>query len=235
MRKLRRGNSFRCSTAGSRRWMASTIRDTRTIVCCSETNHPYVDRGDRCAGRERRDRADDPMGWRRSYAAAGEEEPSWPASLDYRRRRSRARHGARPSASRQGDCGDSQPRRQGDRSRQRMESIRASAGCAIIAGYRPIAMGLALSALFAPAANAQQQPTIFFCAAPAGHVCRFVVQTGATPIDFALLSGERSSSPALFRTRPSIVFVTPALSRRTAGRPAWTIGAWANGWPSFRA
>ena len=90
-------------------------------------------------------------------------------------------------------------------------SIRASAGCAIIAGYRPIAMGLALSALFAPAANAQQQPTIFFCAAPAGHVCRFVVQTGATPIDFALLSGERSSSPALFRTRPSIVFVTPAL------------------------
>ena len=118
-----KANSFRCSTAGSRRWMASTIRDTRTIVCCSETNHPYVDRGDRCAGRERRDRADDPMGWRRSYVAAGEEEPSRPASLDYRRRRSRARHGARPSASRQGDCGDSQPRRQGDRSRQRMDSF----------------------------------------------------------------------------------------------------------------
>ena len=58
-------------------------------------------------------------------------------------------------------------------------------------------MGLALSALFAPAANAQQQPTIFFCAAPAGHVCQFAVQTGAAPIDFAVPSGERKLVPGL--------------------------------------
>ncbi len=58
-----------------------------------------------------------------------------------------------------------------------------------------VAMGLALSALFAPAANAQQQPTIFFCAAPAGHVCQFAVQTGAAPIDFALPSVTRTFAP----------------------------------------
>ena len=46
-----------------------------------------------------------------------------------------------------------------------------------------VAMGLALSALFAPAANAQQQPTIFCCAAPAAHVCQFAVQTGAVTPD----------------------------------------------------
>jgi hypothetical protein len=51
--------------------------------------------------------------------------------------------------------------------------------------------------LSAPAANAQQQPTIFSCAAPAGHGCRFAVQTGAAPIDFALPSGERKLVPGL--------------------------------------
>ena len=76
-----------------------------------------------------------------------------------------------------------------------------------------VAMGLALSALFAPAANAQQQPTIFFCAAPAGHVCQFAVQTGAHPLISPCRQASESSSPASFRTRPSIVFATAALSR----------------------
>ena|SRR5450432_3563230 len=39
-------------------------------------------------------------------------------------------------------------------------------------------------------ANAQQTVT-FLCAAPAGHVCQFAVQTGGSQVKFALPSGER--------------------------------------------
>ena len=42
----------------------------------------------------------------------------------------------------------------------------------------------------ATAANAQQTVT-FMCAAPAGHVCQFAVQTGGSQMNFALPSGER--------------------------------------------
>ncbi len=43
---------------------------------------------------------------------------------------------------------------------------------------------------YAGAANAQQTVT-FLCAAPAGHVCQFAVQTGGSQVAFALPSGER--------------------------------------------
>src|SRR5208282_1957234 len=42
----------------------------------------------------------------------------------------------------------------------------------------------------ATAANAQQTVT-FLCAAPAGHVCQFAVQTGGSQMNFALPAGER--------------------------------------------
>src|SRR5271165_1223205 len=42
----------------------------------------------------------------------------------------------------------------------------------------------------ATAVNAQQTVT-FLCAAPAGHVCQFAVQTGGSQVAFALPSGER--------------------------------------------
>jgi hypothetical protein len=52
------------------------------------------------------------------------------------------------------------------------------------------ALCLAASASLANWANAQQMVT-FLCAAPAGHVCQFAVQTAGPPIAFALPSGER--------------------------------------------
>ena len=42
----------------------------------------------------------------------------------------------------------------------------------------------------ATAAHAQQTVT-FLCAAPAGHVCQFAVQTGGSQMNFALPSGQR--------------------------------------------
>jgi hypothetical protein len=98
-----------------------------------------------------------------------------------------------------------------------------------------VAMSLALSALFAPAANEQKQPTIFFCAAPAGHVCPFAVQTGGAPIDFALPSGERKLVPGLVPYQAKNCVCEPGAVTQDCGAPASTIGARANGWPSFRA
>src|SRR5271154_323160 len=62
---------------------------------------------------------------------------------------------------------------------------------------------LCVSALvcLAPAADAQQtlaqQTVTFLCAAPAGHVCQFAVQTGGSQIAFALPSGERKELPGV--------------------------------------
>jgi hypothetical protein len=50
-------------------------------------------------------------------------------------------------------------------------------------------------------ANAQQrlaqQTVTFLCAAPAGHVCQFAVQTGGAQIAFGLPSGERKKVPGV--------------------------------------
>ena len=48
----------------------------------------------------------------------------------------------------------------------------------------------------ATAASAQQTVT-FLCAAPAGHVCQFAVQTGGSQMAFALSSGERKEVPGI--------------------------------------
>ena len=90
-----------------------------------------------------------------------------------------------------------------------------------------VAMGLALSALFAPAANEQKQPTIFFCAAPAGHVCQFAVQTGAAPIDFALPSGERKLVPGLVPYQELCLRARPChAGLRGARIDHWYPGQW---------
>jgi hypothetical protein len=52
------------------------------------------------------------------------------------------------------------------------------------------ALGLLSAGSLAAAAQAQQTVT-FLCAAPAGHVCQFAVQTAGSPISFSLPSGER--------------------------------------------
>jgi hypothetical protein len=52
------------------------------------------------------------------------------------------------------------------------------------------ALCAAASIGFGSASSAQQTVT-FLCAAPAGHVCQFAVQTGGSQMAFALPSGER--------------------------------------------
>jgi hypothetical protein len=54
----------------------------------------------------------------------------------------------------------------------------------------PIALFVAGPAWVPTAAHAQQTVT-FLCAAPAGHVCQYGVQTGGSQINFALPSGAR--------------------------------------------
>jgi len=53
-----------------------------------------------------------------------------------------------------------------------------------------IALCVAGPACLPNAAQAQQTVT-FLCAAPAGHVCQFAVQTGGSQMTFALPSGAR--------------------------------------------
>ena len=63
------------------------------------------------------------------------------------------------------------------------------------------ALCVAAPVCLATAAEAQQtqaqQTVTFLCAAPAGHVCRFAVQTGGSQIAFALPSGERKEVPGV--------------------------------------
>ena len=42
-----------------------------------------------------------------------------------------------------------------------------------------------------------EQTVTFLCAAPAGHVCQFAVNTAGSQIAFALPSGERKEVPAI--------------------------------------
>ncbi len=91
-----------------------------------------------------------------------------------------------------------------------------------------VAACLALPA-FAPAANAQQQPTIFFCRAPAGHVCQFAVQTGAEPINFALPSGERKEIPGIitYAAKYCVCDPGPVTPDCRASQPDhWCLGQW---------
>ena len=89
-----------------------------------QADHPHPDRRDRGPGRGRRARPGDPVGGRRSHAAARAQEPRgqhrWGTAAGCRG----ARHRARPSDAGQGDRGSSQPRRQSDRTRQRLDRSR---------------------------------------------------------------------------------------------------------------
>ena len=64
------------------------------------------------------------------------------------------------------------------------KSLLSAALCAAGAGWLP------------NAAHAQQTVT-FLCAAPAGHVCQYAVQTAGSQITFALPSGERKEVPGV--------------------------------------
>ena len=95
------------------------------------------------------------------------------------------------------------------------------------------ALCIAAPICLASAASAQQTVT-FLCAAPAGHVCQFAVQTGGSQMAFALPSGERKEVPESRRTPTNTASATRVRLRPTAKRPSWTIGAWAPGSTSIR-
>jgi hypothetical protein len=90
------------------------------------------------------------------------------------------------------------------------------------------AMGLGLAALLAPPAGAQQAP-VFLCAAPAGHVCQFVVQTSAAPINFALPSGERKEVPGVAPYAAKYCVCDPGPVTPDCKAPQldhWCLGQW---------
>ncbi|MFZ2110171.1 MAG: hypothetical protein WAV18_33180 [Roseiarcus sp.] len=85
----------------------------------------------------------------------------------------------------------------------------------------------------APAANAQQtlaqQTVTFLCAAPAGHVCQFAVQTGGSQIAFALPSGERKEVPGItpHTDKYCVCDPGPVTADCTAPRlDHWCLGSW---------
>ena len=78
------------------------------------------------------------------------------------------------------------------------------------------------------AASAQQTVT-FLCAAPAGHVCQFAVQTGGSQIAFALPSGERKEVPGItpHADKYCVCDPGPVTADCTAPRiDHWCMGSW---------
>jgi len=94
---------------------------------------------------------------------------------------------------------------------------------------------LCISALvcLAPAADAQQtlaqQTVTFLCAAPAGHVCQFAVQTGGSQIAFALPSGERKEVAGITPHADKYCVCDPGPVTPNCQAPQldhWCMGSW---------
>ena len=69
----------------------------------------------------------------------------------------------------------------------------------------------------------------FLCAAPAGHVCQFAVQTGGSQIAFALPSGERKEVPGItpHTDKYCVCDPGPVTADCTAPRlDHWCMGSW---------
>ena len=85
----------------------------------------------------------------------------------------------------------------------------------------------------ATAAEAQQtlaqQTVTFLCAAPAGHVCQFAVQTGGSQIAFALPSGERKEVPGITPHAYKYCVCDPGPVTPNCQAPQldhWCMGSW---------
>ena len=90
------------------------------------------------------------------------------------------------------------------------------------------ALWAAGSALLATAAQAQQTVT-FLCAAPAGHVCQFAVQTAGSQVAFALPSGERKDVPGITPHADKYCVCDPGPVTPDCTAPRldhWCLGAW---------
>ena len=95
------------------------------------------------------------------------------------------------------------------------------------------ALCTALPAGLATAASAQerlaQQTATFLCAAPAGHVCQFEVQTAGSQINFALPSGERKEVPGITPHADKYCVCDPRPVTPDCKAPQldhWCMGSW---------
>jgi hypothetical protein len=95
------------------------------------------------------------------------------------------------------------------------------------------ALCVAAPVCLAPAVNAQQtlaqQTVTFLCAAPAGHVCQFAVQTGGSQIAFALPSGERKDVPGITPHADKYCVCDPGPVTPNCQAPRldhWCLGSW---------
>ena len=80
----------------------------------------------------------------------------------------------------------------------------------------------------ASSASAQQTVT-FLCAAPAGHVCQFAVQTGGSQMAFALPSGERKEVPGITPHADKYCVCDPGPVTPDCKAPQldhWCMGSW---------
>jgi hypothetical protein len=81
---------------------------------------------------------------------------------------------------------------------------------------------------FASAASSQQTVT-FLCAAPAGHVCQFAVQTGGSQTAFALPSGQRKEVPGITPHADKYCVCDPGPITSDCKAPQldhWCMGSW---------
>ena len=96
--------------------------------------------------------------------------------------------------------------------------------------YQALATALCMAgfALLASAAHAQQTVT-FLCAAPAGHVCQFLINTSAGPIVFPLPSGERKEVPGITPHADKYCVCDPGPVTPDCKAPRldhWCMGSW---------
>jgi hypothetical protein len=94
----------------------------------------------------------------------------------------------------------------------------------------------ALLVVLVPMASAQQVlaqegTAHFVCLAPAGHVCQYVVQTAAGPINFSLPSGERRDVGGVTPRRDKYCVCDPGPVTADCKAPQlghWCLGYWAD-------
>lgn len=96
--------------------------------------------------------------------------------------------------------------------------------------FPSLALCVAAPVLLAGAEAADAAQTVkFLCAAPAGHTCQFVVQTGGSQLAFALPSGERKELPGITPHADKYCVCDPGPVTPDCKAPQldhWCLGSW---------
>jgi hypothetical protein len=80
-----------------------------------------------------------------------------------------------------------------------------------------------------PSLAQAEQTVTFLCAAPAGHLCEFAVQTGGTQVAFSLPSGERKEVPNITPHADKYCVCDPGPVTPDCKAPRldhWCMGSW---------